>query len=68
MLLIIGVSAIIKPITYNLSYNIDMIFLTIGTILLFIFPRICPTCRISKVNGLIYVLLYGGYMVTAFLR
>ena len=40
----------------------------IGTVLLFVFPRIRPTCRISKLNGLIYVLLYGGYMVTAFLR
>lgn len=68
MLLIIGVSAIIKPIVYNLSYNIDMIFLTLGTILLFIFPMIRPKCRISKMNGFLYVLLYGGYMVTAFLK
>lgn len=68
MLLIIGVSAIIKPIVYNLSYNIDMIFLTLGTVLLFIFPMIRPKCRISKMNGFLYVLLYGGYMVTAFLK
>lgn len=68
MLLIIGVSAIITPLVYNLSYNIDMIFLTVGTLLLFVFPRIRPTCRISKINGLLYVLLYGTYMVVTFLR
>jgi len=29
MLLIIGVSSIIKPIAYNLSYNKDLIILTV---------------------------------------
>ena len=31
MLSIIGVSALIKPIVYNVSYNIDMIFVILGT-------------------------------------
>jgi len=68
ILLIIAVSAIIKPMTYNPSYNMDMIFLTIGSILLFIFPMIRPKCRISKGNAVLFILLYGIYITFSFFR
>ena len=68
MLLIIGVSAMIKPIVYNTSYNMDMIFLIVGTIILSLFPIIPPKNKMSRGNGLVYVLIYVGYLVSLFVK
>ena len=66
MLLIIGVASIIKPITYNVTYNSQMIILFIGMILMLIYPFIKPKDKISRGNGLIFVLLYIFYMIKLF--
>lgn len=66
MLLIIGTSALIKPIVYNMSYNKDMIILLIGTVILSLFPLIPPKNKMSRMNGIIYVIMYLGYMVSLF--
>ena len=68
MLLIIGVSAMIKPIVYNTSYNLDMIFLIGGTLVLSLFPIIPPKNKMSRGNGLVYVLIYVGYLVSLFAK
>lgn len=68
MLLIIGVSALIKPIIYNASYNIDMIFLILGTVILALFPVIPPKNKMTRRNGIVYVLLYIAYMITLFVK
>lgn len=68
MLLIIGVSAMIKPIVYNVSYNLDMIFLIGGTLVLSLFPIIPPKNKMSRGNGLVYVLIYVGYLVSLFVK
>lgn len=67
MLLIVGVSSIITPITYNLSYNKDLIILTTGTLILALFPIIPPKNKMSRMNGLTYLLLYIAYMVGLFI-
>jgi len=67
MLLIIGVSALIKPITYNLSYNIDMYIAMIAAFVLFLFAYIPPKNQMSRTNGIVYLLLYIIYMVTLFI-
>ena len=66
MLLIIGTSAAIKPIVYNMSYNKDMIILLAGTLVLALFPLIPPKNKMSRMNGIVYVLMYAGYMATLF--
>ena len=66
MLLIIGVSALIKPITYNLSYNIDMYIAMIAAFVLFLFAYIPPKNQMSRMNGIVYLLIYIIYMVTLF--
>lgn len=66
MLLIIGVSSIINPITYNISYNKDLIILIVGTLILALFPIIPPKNEMSRMNGLIYFFLYAGYMASLF--
>jgi len=66
MLLIIGASAMIKPITYNISYNKDMIILIVSTIILALFPLIPPKNKMSKRNGWLYFLMYIAYMISLF--
>jgi len=66
MLMIIGVSAIIKPITYNISYNKELIILIVSTIILALFPLIPPKNKMSKRNGFLYFLMYIGYMISLF--
>ena len=66
MLLIIGTSAAIKPIVYNMSYNKDLIILLAGTLVLALFPLIPPKNEMSRMNGIIYVLMYAGYMASLF--
>jgi cation:H+ antiporter len=68
MLLIIGVSAMITPITYNTSYNIDMIFLIAGMLLLALFPVIPPRNKLTRWNGSIYLFMYVAYMISLFIR
>lgn len=66
MLFIIGVSALISPITYNLSYNRDMIILLVATVVLALFPLIPPKNEMSRMNGMIYMVLYIGYLTMLF--
>lgn len=63
LLFIIGVSAVITPITYNVSYNFDMIILFIAMILMLIFPFIKPKDEMSRTNGAIFTVLYIIYMM-----
>ena len=62
MLLIIGLSAVISPIVYNVGYNLEMITLIIAAVVLSLFPVIPPKNEMSRLNGLTYLLLYGVYL------
>ncbi len=66
ILLIIGVSALINPIQYNMTYNKDFIILIIGTFILSVFPIIPQKNKMSRANGFIYLVMYLGYMLTLF--
>lgn len=66
MLLIIGVASFIKPITYNATYNIEMIILILGTILLSLFPIIPPKNEMNRSNGMIYLISYAIYFIILF--
>lgn len=67
ILLIIGVSSLISPIVFNLKYNLDLLILVIGMVVLALFPFIPPKNEMSKYNGLVYLLMYGGYMLILFM-
>lgn len=66
MLLIIGVSSFIKPIVYNVAYNLEMIILILGTLLLSLFPIIPPKNEMNRPNGTIYLIGYAIYMIILF--
>jgi len=67
MLLIIGISSIIRPLEYNFEYNKDMIFLIIGTAILGVFSIIPPKNKLNKTKGIIFFSLYVGYMIILFI-
>lgn len=66
MLLIIGVSALINPILYNISYNLEMGILIAGILLLSLFPIIPPKNKMTRSNGVVYLITYIIYMVILF--
>lgn len=68
ILLIIGVSAFITPITYNFSYNFDFCILIVSSIILAIFPFIPPKDKMSRFNGIIYLLIYIMYLIALFVK
>lgn len=61
--LIIGISTILCPITYSTSYNSDIILLTIGSIMLALFPFIGKKNEMTRWNGVIFVLIYIAYLI-----
>ncbi len=66
MLLIIGTSALITPITYNISYNTELIILLLATFLLGLFPIVPPKNIMNRFNGSIYLVFYAIYLVILF--
>lgn len=64
ILLIIGVSAVITPVSYSVGYNRDLIILTIATTFLVLFPFIGKKDEMTRFNGIIYVLGYIAYITS----
>ena len=62
ILLILGASAVIAPITYNFSYNNQIWVLIIGTVLLALFPFIGKKNEMTRTNGVSYLILYAIYL------
>ena len=63
MALIIGISSLINPITYNLVYNFEIGILIIASIVLALFPIIPPKNKMSRMNGIIYLTMYAVYTI-----
>lgn len=68
MLFIIGITGLIKPINYNLSYNMDMTILIVATIVLALFPYTDKKDEMTTSNGISYLMLYALYMVILFVK
>ena len=66
MTMIIGVASLIKPITFNIEYNTDLIILFVASIGLFLFQYIPPKNMMSKRNGVMYLAGYVAYMISMF--
>lgn len=67
ILLIIGVSALISPLTYNFTYNIQISILIISILTLLLFSITPPKNEMSRFNGIIYVTLYIIYFIILFI-
>lgn len=64
ILLIIGISAVLAPISYSKSYDSNIILLIIGTIILGLFPFIGKKNQMTRFNGLVFVITYMVYLVS----
>ena len=64
ILLIIGVSAALKPICYSKNYNSNIILLIVGSIMLGLFPFIGKKNEMTRVNGISFVLIYIVYLIS----
>lgn len=67
MTFIIGTSALIKPIAFNVEYNTDLIILFVASMGLFLFQYIPPKNMMSKRNGVMYLAGYFAYMISMFI-
>ena len=61
--LVLGTSAVINPIEFNPSINIDLLVAFVSTLLLFIFVFTGKGRRVDRVEGSIFLILYVGYVV-----
>lgn len=66
--LIIGMSALLCPINYSFEYNIDMCFLSFGTILFALFPFIGKKHYMTRSNGIIFIVIYIIYLAYSILK
>lgn len=64
ILLIIGSTATIAPITYSILYNKDLILLSMGAVLLALFPYIGTKNKMTRSNGSVYVIIYTLYILS----
>ncbi len=66
ILLIIGLASTISPLTISMFSLIDIIFMTIITILLYLFMK--KSNSLTKLHGYIFILIYIGYMTYTMMR
>lgn len=67
VLFIMGVSAVIAPLQYNFTYNVQFVILAIASIVLALFPIIPPKNKMSRANGIVYLLMYCIYIGILFI-
>jgi cation:H+ antiporter len=58
---ILSVSAIINPIEYNSKFNVDLVLLMVGTIVLFISMFIGGRKKLDRIEAIILLLMYFLY-------
>ena len=63
ILLIIGLSSVLKPINYSLAYNEDLVLLLAGNIVFALFPFIGEKNKMTRENGILFVIVYVVYMI-----
>ena len=63
ILLILGLSSLLSPITYSASYNQDMVLLLAGTTVFALFPFIGEKHKMTRENGILFVIVYIVYMI-----
>lgn len=66
MLLVMGTTGVIKPISYNMEYNVQMTILLIATILICLFPHLDKKDNMTRSDGFMYISMYIIYMFMLF--
>jgi len=63
ILWILGLTSTITPVAYNPKLNVDVWILVAVTILFFLFTFTGKQHKVDRREGLLFVLLYAGYMI-----
>jgi len=63
ILLILGASSVIRPVSYDKVFNNDIYFLTVGTIVLFIAMFTGHRKKLDRWEAAVFLLLYTGYLL-----
>lgn len=59
---VLGISASIQPIAFNVALNTDILFALFASILLFLFIFTRRGRQIDRVEAIIFLVLYGAYV------
>jgi len=65
---ILGLTAIIKPIPFNINTNLDVLFTSFATLLLFILIFTGRQHKLRRWQGVLFIVLYIGYITFAIIR
>lgn len=65
---ILGLTATITPLPFDTALNIDVLFTTFVTLLLFITMFVGSKQRLTRYEGILFLALYTGYIVYAIIR
>ena len=60
---ILGVSAIIRPLSFSPALNFDMLIMLVATVLLFVSMFLGEKHKIERWQGVVFVLLYVLYII-----
>lgn len=62
--LILGICALVTPVNYLISFNRELVLLTIGALLLLLYPYVgFDKNKISRFEGLVFLLIYLSYII-----
>lgn len=65
---ILGLTAVIKPLPFDVNANSDVLFTILATFLLFVFMFIGKRHKLQRWQGALFLLLYVGYIGYAIVR
>ncbi len=68
VLWILGISSLIRPLTFSTALNIDLFVAIFSTVLLFIFMFVGRKQGLDRKEGLVFVLLYVIYLAFLIMR
>jgi cation:H+ antiporter len=66
--MVLGTTAIIKPIDFNLELNTDLFILAVITLILFLMVFVGKISKLNKYEASALLLIYAGYMYFLFQR
>lgn len=66
ILLILGVSSVVNPLIVNIVGLIDVLFMVASSVLLYLFIR--KNKNLNRYQGIIFILLYVGYIIYTIIR
>ena len=68
LLLVMGGPALVSSISYDAAYNLDLALVAVFSLALVGFAYVGRRHEMSRVNGVIFVVLYAAYIAASVLR